>query len=149
MLESPDGDTRHDSSLHNSAIGDDHITPMRRVAPFLLMLAVSACGPALHWDKPGATEQMAQADMSACRGAAQVEANRYFYPWGWGGWGWGYGRHSGLMWSIRADNDRFLTESRLTSFCMRTKGYEQVPLRQPQTQAPQQPPPPSPEPPVR
>jgi hypothetical protein len=119
---------------------------MRRVVPFLLMLAVSACGPTLRWDKPGATEQTALADMSACRRAAQIEANRYFYPWGWGwgGWGWGYGRRSALMWSVRADNDRFLTESRLTAFCMRTKGYEQVPV-QSQTRAPQQPPSPEPE----
>jgi hypothetical protein len=130
-------------------MGADHIIIMRRVVPFVLMLVVSACGPALRWDKPGATEQMVQADMSACRGAAQIEANRYFYPWGWGGLGWGYGRHSSLMWQMRADNDRFLTETRLTAFCMRTKGYEQVPV-QPQTQAPQPPqqPPPSPESPL-
>ncbi len=119
---------------------------MRRVVPFLLLLAVSACGPELRWDKPGATQQMVATDMTACRSAAQVEANRYFYPWGWGGWGWGYGRHSGLMWSMRADSDRFLTETRLTAFCMRNKGYEQVPV-QPQTQAP--PPPASPEPPLQ
>jgi hypothetical protein len=43
------------------------------------------------------------------------------------------------------DNERFYTENRLTAFCMRTKGYEQVPV-QPETQAPQQPP--SPEPPL-
>jgi hypothetical protein len=122
---------------------------MRRVVPFLLMLAVSACGTAMRWDKPGATDQMVQADVNACRSAAQVEANRYFYPWGWGGWGWGYGRHNGLLWQIRADNDRFLTETRLTAFCMRTKGYEQVEVRQPQTRAPQPPPPSSPEPPLQ
>ena len=117
------------------------------MAPCLLMLAVSACGTPMRWDKPGATDQMVQADMSACRIAAQVEANRYFYPWGWSGWGWGYGRHSGLMWAIRADSDRFFTETRLTTFCMRNKGYEQVPV-QPQTQAPP-PPPASPEPPLQ
>jgi hypothetical protein len=133
------------------ALADDHITLMRRVVPFLLMFAVSACGTPLRWDKAGATDQLVQADFSACRGAAQIEANRYYYPWGWGnpGWGWGYGRRSGLWWSMRADNDRFLIESRLTSFCMRTKGYEQVPVQQqPRTQAPQQPPPASPEPPL-
>ena len=121
---------------------------MRRVVPFLLMLAVSACGTPMRWDKPGATDQMVEADFSSCRLAAQQEANRYypFYPWGWGGWGWGYGRHSGLMWQMRADDERFLAQNRLTAFCMRTKGYEQVPV-QPQTQAPQ-PPPASPEPPL-
>lgn len=121
---------------------------MRRVVPFLLMLAVSACGPTLRWDKAGATEQMVATDMTACRRAAQIEANRYWpsYPWGWGGWGWGYGRRSGLWWSMRADDERFFTENRLAAFCMRTKGYEQVPV-QPQTQAPQQQAP-SPEPPL-
>jgi hypothetical protein len=144
MLEPADGDTRHNAPLHNSAIGADHITVMRRVVPFLLMLAVSACGTPMRWDKPGATEPMVQADFSACRGAAQTEANRYYYPWGWGspGWGWGFGRRSGLGWAMRADDERFFTETRLTSFCMRTKGYEQVPM-QPQTHAP---PPTSPEP---
>ena len=113
------------------------------MVPFILMLAVSACGTPMRWDKPGATDHMVQADMTSCRQAAQVEANRTFYPWGWDGWGWG--RHSGLLWQMRADNDRFLTETRLTSFCMRTKGYDQVPV-QPQTQAPPQPA--SPEPPL-
>ena len=120
---------------------------MRRVVPFLLMLAVSACGTPMRWDKPGATDQMVQTDMSACRQAAQIEADRYYpyYPWGWGGWGWG--RRSGLMWQMRADDERFFAESRLTAFCMRTKGYEQVPI-QPQTQAPPPQQPPSPEPPL-
>jgi hypothetical protein len=126
---------------------------MRRVVPFLLMLAVSACGTPMRWDKAGATDQMVQTDMSACRRAAQIETSRYypFYPWGWGGWsGWGWDHRSSLMWQMRADNERFYSESRLTSFCMRTKGYEQVPI-QPQTQAPQQPAPqpPSPEPPLK
>jgi hypothetical protein len=52
------------------------------------------------------------------------------------------------MWSMRADSDRFLTETRLTAFCMRNKGYEQVPV-QPQIQAPPPPPPTSPEPPLQ
>ena len=117
---------------------------MRRVVPFLLLLAVSACGTPMRWDKPGATDQTVAADFSSCRTAAQQEASRYypFYPWGWGGWGWGYGRHSGLMWQMRVDDERFFAQNRLTAFCMRTKGYEQVPM-QPQTQAPQ---PASPEP---
>ena len=37
---------------------------------------------------------------------------------------------------MRADDDRFVTENRLTNFCMRTKGYEQVEVKQPRTQAP-------------
>jgi hypothetical protein len=52
------------------------------------------------------------------------------------------------MWQMRADDERFFAENRLTAFCMRTKGYEQVEVTPPQTRAPQQAPPASPEPPL-
>jgi hypothetical protein len=127
---------------------------MRRIAPFLVMLAVAGCGPAMRWDKAGATDETAAADMTSCRQAAMQEANRYYpfgyYPSGFGtlGWGWGLYRSNWSLWQIRQDNDRFYAENRLTAFCMRTKGYEQVPVQQaPQTQAPH-PPPASPEPPL-
>jgi hypothetical protein len=109
-----------------------------------MMLAVAGCAATMRWDKPGATDQMVAADMSSCRSAAQQEANRYYpyYPWGWGGWG--FGRRGGLMWQMRADDERFFAENRLTAFCMRTKGYEQVEIEKPQTRAP----PASPEPPL-
>jgi hypothetical protein len=123
---------------------------MRKVLPVLLMLGVAACATPMRWDKPGATDQMVAADTTACRQAAQQEAMRY-YPFGYYPWGFGpsvYGMHRGnwMLWQMRQDSDRFLAENRLTNFCMRTKGYEQVEVRQaPQTQAP---PAPSPEPPL-
>jgi len=121
---------------------------MRKVLPVLLMFAVAGCAT-LRWDKPGATDATIANDMVACRQAAQQEAMRY--PWGyypWGGFGMPIGMHRGnwMLWQMRQDNDRFYLENRLSAFCMRTKGYEQVEVRQaPQTQAP---PAPSPEPPL-
>lgn len=123
---------------------------MRKVLPVLLMLGVAACGSDMRWMKPGVSDEGATVDLGSCRHAAQIEANRYYYPGSWGGWpgwGWGFGRRSSLFWQMRADDDRFVTENRLTSFCMRTKGYELTRIQQPQTQPPQSPPP-SPEPPL-
>src|SRR4029079_13617910 len=77
MLEPAHGDTRHISSLHNSAICGDHIIAMRRVLPVLLMLGVAACAPPMRWEKPGATAEMLSFDMTSCRQAAQQEAMRY------------------------------------------------------------------------
>jgi hypothetical protein len=121
---------------------------MRKVVPVLLLLAVAACATPTRWEKPGATDQMVAGDMAACRQAARQEAMRYYpfgyYPWGFGPSVWGIHRGSPVLWQMRQDSDRFLAENRLTAFCMRTKGYEQVEVR-PQTQAP---PAPSPEPPL-
>lgn len=122
---------------------------MRKVLPVLLMLGVAACATDMRWQKPGISDEGATVDLNTCRRAAQLEANRYYTPWGWGGWpgwGWGFGRRSSLYWQMRADNERFFAENRLTSFCMRTKGYELVKVEKPQTPAPQ--PTPSPEPPL-
>ena len=122
---------------------------MRKVLPILLMLGVAACADDMRWMKPGVSDEGAAVDLGSCRHAAQLEANRYYYPggWGWPGWGWGFGRRSSLFWRMRADDDRFIAENRLTNFCMRTKGYELTRIPQPQTQPPPLPPP-SPEPPL-
>ena len=126
---------------------------MRKVLPVLLMLGVAACGSDLRWQKPGVSDEGATVDLGSCRHAAQLEANRYYSPWGFGGWGahgwgWGFGRRSSLWWQMRADDERFYAENRLTSFCMRTKGYDLVKVEKPQPPpAPQ--PTPSPEPPLQ
>lgn len=125
---------------------------MRKVLPVLLMLGVAACGPALRWEKPGATEQMLSFDMTSCRQAAQQEAmlaySFGYYPFAFGPPVWGLRRGNWAFWQMRADSDRFFAENRLTNFCMRNKGWAQVEVRPaPQTQAPQ--PAPSPEPPLR
>jgi hypothetical protein len=117
---------------------------MRKVLPVLAMLGVAACAAPTRWEKPGASAEMVEADMVSCRQAAMQEANRYVpfgvYPGAYYGWGF---RTNWTLWQIRQDNDRFYAEHRLAAFCMRTKGYEQVEVRQPPAQAP---PVPSPEP---
>ena len=131
----------------------DHITGMRKILPVLLLLAVAACGTPARWQKPGVSDEITEDDMKSCRQAAWQEANRYYpfgyYPFGFGPPVWGGRRGNYMLWQMRQDNDRFYAENRLTSFCMRTKGYELVPVQQaPQTQAPQTPPA-SPEPPLK
>ncbi len=129
---------------------------MRKVLPVLLTLSVAACATPMRWEKPGATDASTAADMTDCRRAAQHEAMRY-YPYGYGygyypgGLGWGFHRRSAFYWQMRQDNDRFYAENRLTAFCMRTRGYEQIEVRPaPQPQAPPPAPPPaSPEPPLK
>jgi len=123
---------------------------MRKILPVLLMLGVAACAPPMRWERPGATDEMVSLDMTSCRQAAQQEAMRSYsfgyYPFAFGPPVWGM-RRNWMLWQMRADSDRFFAENRLTSFCMRNKGYEQVEVRQaPETQAPQAPPSPSPEP---
>jgi hypothetical protein len=112
---------------------------MRKVLTVMVTLSVAACGPALRWEKPGADDKAIANDLTGCRRAAQVEAARdypYFYPWAFP-----LGRP--IYWQ-RAELDRAYSENRLTSFCMRIRGYVQVPVQTaPQTRAPA--PPASPE----
>jgi hypothetical protein len=108
---------------------------MRRVLSLLLTLSVAACGPPLRWMKPGVDDQATTNDLTDCRRLARNEAMRdfpFYYPWAFP-----LGR--AYYWSS-AELDRSYAESRLTSFCMRTKGYALVEVR-PETTAP---PPPSP-----
>jgi hypothetical protein len=112
---------------------------MRRVLTLVLVLSVAGCGPAMRWEKPGADEKATADDLVGCRRAAQDESMREFpfhYPWGFP-----LSRRP-FYWQ-RSEIDRFYFENRLTSFCMRSKGYALVPVAPaPQTQPP---PPPSPE----
>jgi hypothetical protein len=116
---------------------------MRRIPPFLLLLAISGCSfPETRWEKAGADEKMAANDLTNCRRAAQQEAFQvspyYGVGYGFGPPSWRF-RHWGFYGS-----DPFYTEGRLTDFCMRNKGYELVTIQPPQTkpatQAPAAPP---------
>lgn len=105
---------------------------MRKILPFALMLGVAACGAGSHWEKAGAAPETTRADMADCRRAASQEAFRtYAFDTGFTRFGapwWGYPtRPSYAMWRSRLESDRLYAESRLTSFCMRNKGYELVP----------------------
>jgi len=109
---------------------------MRRILPFLMLAGVAACSfPQTRWEKDGVTDQAAAADLVACRHAASQEAFAT-YPYPYGSPFFGYRR-----WPYWEDN-RFYAESRLTSFCMRSKGYALVTVKPPQASTPTAPPPP-------
>ena len=125
---------------------------MRAMSGFLALAAVGllagACAPTMRWDKPGMTTEALQADQGDCRKAAADEAfrNYPFYP-GFGLVGppfWPY-RHSPdyFLYRQRMETDRSFNEMRLANFCMRNKGYTQVPINAqppvPQAPAPQAP----------
>jgi hypothetical protein len=71
---------------------------MRVMSGFLALTAIgllaSACGPAMRWDRPGASVETVQADQIECRKAAASEAFRsYAFHSGFGVMGapfWGY-----------------------------------------------------------
>ncbi len=103
---------------------------MRKVLTLILALSVVACSPAMRWEKPGADERATTGDLIGCRRAAQDEVERefpFFHPWA-------FPFSRSYYWQ-RSELDRSYEVDRLTSFCMRTKGYAQVPVS-PQTQAP-------------
>jgi hypothetical protein len=103
---------------------------MRRVLPFLLLLAVAACNlPETRWEKEGVTDAMAMNDLNYCRKAARDEAFGA-YPYGFDSPFYGF--HRWATW----DNDRYVAESRLTQFCMRAKGYQRVTVSPPQATPP-------------
>lgn len=120
----------------------DHITAVRKVLSFGMLLALAACGSPMRWDKAGTDEKATANDLSYCRRAAREEAFRA-YPF----FGAPYPSHRWWGWGGSPGADQFYAENRLTDFCMRNKGYALVPV-QPQTQPPPAPTPSSPEPPA-
>jgi hypothetical protein len=125
--------------LHNSN-RQDHIIPMRRILPFLMLTTVAACAfPQTRWEKDGVDDQMAMNDLGYCKTAARNEAF-VTYPFGFGSPFYGI-RREPWVW----DNDRFYAESRLTSFCMRSKGYQLVTVQPPQAVQTSPPAPPAPD----
>jgi hypothetical protein len=98
-----------------------------------VLLLLAACTP-LQWVKQDAAPKQAEEDFAACRQEAWREARLYapifhrplpyavqdaqgrrFLVWPQGGF------HDSF-------SDQFMEESRLTHFCMRTKGYQLVPV---------------------
>ena len=103
---------------------------MRRILPFLIALVATACAlPESHWEKEGADLQMTANDLAYCRAAARNEAFAA-YPFPYGSPFYGYPR------GIHMEDERFFAESRLTTFCMRNKGYQSVTLNPPQATTP-------------
>jgi len=98
---------------------------MRKIPPVIILACVAACTyPETRWDKPGADESAIANDTVACGRAAQQESFR-IYPEGFAPPFFGTTRFN------RFNNDRVYSESRLTDFCMRSKGYKLVVAGQP------------------
>lgn len=100
-----------------------------------ISLLAAGCGPPMRWDKPGASAENVQSDQFECRRAAADEAFRsYAFHTGFLMMGppfWGYNqRPDYFLWRQRIETDRAFYEMRLTSFCMRNKGYTQVPANE-------------------
>lgn len=115
--------------------------PMKVVSALLAIgLALTACGPELRWDKAGISPVMAENDRLECRRAAAQEAFRqtaFTSDFGFiGPPFWGYrGQYDYFYRRQRLQNDQFFHESRLANFCMRNKGYVQVPISEQPTPA--------------
>jgi hypothetical protein len=107
---------------------------MRKVVPVTLsaglLLAVAGCGTAARWEKAGVSEEVTVTDAVECRRAATQEAFLY-NPSGLPPPLWPYRRGYWLNWYQMQESERFYAENRLTSFCMRNKGYELVPIPRP------------------
>ncbi|MFI4999864.1 MAG: hypothetical protein ACHQK9_08290 [Reyranellales bacterium] len=115
---------------------------MRNVLPLALLMGLAGCASPSRWEKPGVDQSVAVRDQNECRQAARQEANRYPYPPTpyFGGPFGGWRRPSYFLWQSDFESDRFFTENRLAAFCMRSRGYELVPIEQPQTRPPAAPP---------
>jgi len=108
---------------------------MHWVSTLIVSLLVAACAP-MQWMKADANPQQADTDLKACQDEAWRESNwrsTYYFgaigpmayqdPLGRRLLVWPYGPFSDPF------GDRFIEESRLANFCMRSKGYELEPLK--------------------
>jgi hypothetical protein len=128
------------SPLHNR-VGADHIIPMPRILPFLMLTAVGACAlPQTHWEKEGSDETMAMTDLGSCRKAARDEslaAYPFGYPLGFPATTPPASPFYGVSGSLFWDQNRVYAETRLTKFCMHNKGYQLVTVAPPTVAPPQ------------
>ena len=93
---------------------------MRRILPLLLLATVAACSfPQTRWEKEGADNVLAANDLGYCRKAARDEAF-VTYPYASGSLFYGFYRPA--AW----EESRYVSEIRLTQFCMRAKGYQRA-----------------------
>jgi len=107
---------------------------MRRTFPLLvIVLALGACAQTTRWEKPQATEEATATDLQDCRLQAQKEAFRIVgpYPAGYPFYGPFLYRGWRAEYESRLRQEQYFAEGRLTSFCMRNKGYERVVIETP------------------
>jgi hypothetical protein len=103
-----------------------------RLAPLALAGALLAGCTQTAWDRADTEPQAMQADYIQCRQSARQEAYwQYAYNRGFPMMGpmyWGYRNRPAnyVLWRQSIESDRFFYENRMTSFCMRNKGYSLV-----------------------
>lgn len=103
---------------------------MSRLTPILgVVLALAACTP-MQWEHPQFGAAQTQSDLATCAQSARQEAWRYGMasPYGYGP---RYARGpDGRVFVDPAPRipDPSLQEGQLRDYCMRTKGYQLVPV---------------------
>ena len=97
-----------------------------------LLLTIAACmTPPMRWQRPGGSDPTG--DERTCTAAAQQEAASRL-PYGDGPPLYGfYSNVSMLQWTQEIDNARYYLARDLIAACMRSKGYELVPIAARQT----------------
>jgi hypothetical protein len=91
----------------------------------LFVLLAAACTP-VQWVRADADAAQADADSKDCQMRAWQEVRWYSYSYlAYPYYRYPYGPFSGRFGD--PFGDRFMEESRLASFCMRSKGYELEP----------------------
>ena len=104
-------------------------TPTARCALFAVFM-LAACAP-VRWEHPALGAAQSEADLEDCRRQAWIEAQReaffYYRPYPYRGRdGRFYWRYYDPYWY--GAGDRFFRETQLRDFCMRSKGYNLVPV---------------------
>lgn len=118
------------------------VVPLLALARGLVILApAAACAPAYQWEKSGADFALAQKDTTECRQLGQGASNRNFsqpmpLPWA-GSETWtpytGLRQDNPNMWfqGPYTGESPAAYSGRVTAWCMRQRGYEQVPKAAP------------------
>ena len=108
---------------------------VRHALSAALLLTVAACSATpMRWQKPGIAD--ATEDESQCRADAHQTAIRRM-PYGNGPPIYGVSRDMSLLqWTQGMDIQRDRYEERLTTTCMRDKGFELVPVSLPGARPP-------------
>jgi hypothetical protein len=96
------------------------------LAPALLLTVAACTTPPMRWERPGVSDPTG--DERECTAAAQQEATSRL-PYGDGPPLYGfYSNVSMLQWTQEIDNARYYLARDLIAACMRSRGYELLPI---------------------
>ncbi|WP_430395878.1 hypothetical protein [Ferrovibrio sp.] len=107
---------------------------MRRLLPLILAAFLTACGPAMVWDRPFTSDAALHADQQECRQMARQQAfaetwPRYGAGIGYRGWYDRHGRYYRDPFPYDPFFEREQREASLSDFCMRARGYRLTPVQ--------------------